>query len=451
MANYLVPELLRKKRDGGELTSDEIAFLVQGFSKGTIPDYQVSAWLMASFIRGLNVEETAVLTREMKNSGKHYDWAAMSANFKNARFADKHSSGGIGDKVSLILAPVAACLGLKVPMMSGRGLGHTGGTVDKLEAIPGFSLYLNEAQLVRLLDEVGVCMMAQSPEICPADRKLYHLRDVTGTVENTSLITASIVSKKWAEGVNTIVYDVKCGEAAFMSDLTAARGLAKSLYDVSKAAGMNALCCLTRMEEPLGSRIGHALEVEESLWILSNEYPSEEHRRLAASLKKLSLRLAAEMAALAGAYPSLDEALKAAEESIASGKAWKVFQRMAELQGAEAGWIDKLAKAPLHKDILSPQEGTLTSIASRRLGLAVIRMGGGRLKSEDKIDPAVGIEVLVRPGDAVRKGQPLLRLHLGKEGDGLFNELATELPAIFTFGAKPSFDPGELMIEKYPA
>lgn len=448
---FLVPDLIRKKRDGEALSPEEISFLVKGFSDGTIPDYQVSAWLMASYLKGLTKDETLRLTRAMRDSGHTFSWRETSANFKNAKFADKHSSGGVGDKVSLILAPVAACLGLKVPMMSGRGLGHTGGTVDKLESIDGFNMHPSVDQIVRLLDDVGVCMMAQAADLCPADRKLYHLRDVTATIDNVPLITASIVSKKWAEGAEAIVFDVKCGSAAFMNTPARAQALATSLVEASTGAGLKARAWITRMDEPLGSMVGHALEVKESLWILANEFPSARHKTLAGPLTELSLGLAAEMAVLAGARRTFDEALADAKAAIESKLALRVFQDMAKAQGARDGWFERLAQAEKRVALSAPRAGRITAIDSFGLAMAAVRLGGGRLTSDDKIDPAVGLEMVVRPGDDVAAGDALLYFHVRPTHDQLTRELASDTLRCFTFDGPDAVNPDRLLLGKVPA
>jgi len=406
-----VSEIIRKKRRGLPLSSEELGFLVQGFASGSIPDYQISAWLMASFLCGMDREETFVLTALMRNSGKTLDWRKLSSNFQNAHFADKHSTGGVGDKVSLILAPLAACLDLKVPMMSGRGLGHTGGTVDKLETISGFSMRLEEKRMIQCLEEVGICMMSQSADLCPADRKLYSLRDVTATVESIPLITASIVSKKWAEGIDAIVYDVKCGSAAFMQSLEEAENLSRSLVRTSTRAGLKALACITRMEEPLGSYVGNAMEVEESVWILKDEYPSELHKNVIKPLRALCIELSCEMALLAGTRKTMGEARADCEKALSSGKAYGVFEHMLKAQGAHADWFEKLPRAKHQLVFEAPQSGVVLEIFSRDLGVLGVKLGIGREKSEDAIDPAIGFEVLVRPGESVSKGTPLLKFH----------------------------------------
>ncbi|MEO5668002.1 MAG: thymidine phosphorylase [Bdellovibrionota bacterium] len=430
-----VAEIIRKKREGLPLNSEELGFLVTGFASGSIPDYQVSAWLMASFLCGMDREETFVLTTLMRNSGKTLDWRKLSSNFQNTRFADKHSTGGVGDKVSLILAPLAACLGLKVPMMSGRGLGHTGGTVDKLESIPGFSMRLDEKSMIRCLDEVGVCMMSQSSELCPADRKLYSLRDVTATIESVPLITASIVSKKWAEGIDAIVYDVKCGQAAFMSTLDKAEDLSRSLVRISKKAGLEALACVTRMEEPLGSYIGNAMEVEESVWILKNQYPSELHKRVIRPLRQLCIDLTSEMAVLAGTRDSMDKARADCETAITHGQAYAVFEKMLKAQGAHENWFEALPRAKHQIVYEAPSSGIVLEIFSRKLGVLGVKLGIGREKSEDKVDPAIGFEILVRPGDTVSKGAPLLKLH-AHSADAL-EKIREELDPVFLIENHP--------------
>ena len=441
---YIVSELIRRKRDGKSLSPEEIQFLVQGFTNGSIPDYQASAWLMASFIRGLDYAETVELTRGLKNSGRSFRWRDMSSALKHAKFADKHSSGGIGDKVSLVLAPVAAALGITVPMISGRGLGHTGGTVDKLESIPGFSLHISEAKMIQALEEAGCCMLAQMADLCPADGKLYQLRDVTGTVENLSLITASIVSKKWAEGVDAIVYDVKCGEAAFMHNIDEARNLAHSLVNISRLAGMKPLAVISRMDEPLGSMIGNALEVQESLWILTNQFPSENHRRLAEPLTQLTLDLVADMAVLCGLYPDFSSAQKAANQALRSGKAIEIFRRMAKIQGAKDNWETQLPKTTRGVTFESPAQGTLTQIHSRRFGLLGIQMGAGRAHATSPLTHSVGIEMHVRPGDVIEKGTPLLTLHLTNDQDSqkFLAEIQNDFDSIFTFNGVHVSTPG---------
>ncbi len=443
---FLVAELIRKKRDGAKLSPDEISFLVRGFSSGTIPDYQITAWLMAAFIRGLDLEETFQLTRQMKESGKSLDWRKISSNFSSDVFVDKHSTGGIGDKVSLILAPIAAALGLKVPMMSGRGLGHTGGTVDKLESIEGFTMYPSEALMVKCLDEVGLCMMAQAPELCPADRKLYSLRDVTATVENISLITASILSKKWAEGVDAIVFDVKSGSAAFMESEDDSRALASSLARTAKRAGLKASSIRTRMEEPLGAFVGNALEVQESYDILAGTFADPKKAALAQGLRDLSLGLSAEMLFLSGRTPSFESALEKAKGVLEKGEALKIFEKMILAQGGKPHWQSTLSKAPHRIPLLSPRAGHIQSIRSRGLGVAGLHIGMGRTRAEDKIDSAVGFEMNVSVGDTVKKGDVLLWAHLRHPDQ--FEIISKGLLESFNLSDQPTHSPPPLIIER---
>ncbi len=425
----IATDILRKKRDGKALDAEELAFMVEGFSRGEIPDYQTSAWLMATFLQGMTVEETVNLTRLMKNSGESLEWRGLSPEFKNAFFADKHSTGGVGDKVSLVLAPLAALLDLKVPMMSGRGLGHTGGTVDKLESIPGFSMYLDKPRLIQGLCEVGTIMMAQSPSLCPADRKLYALRDVTSTIESIPLITASIVSKKWAAGVESIVYDVKCGRGAFMKSVKDARGLAESLVRTSKGAGMKALACITRMDEPLGPRIGNALEVEECWWILAQDYPSKELRAIATPLERLCCELSAEMAVLAGSRSNFAQALEECFENLRNGRALKKFEELLQFQGAEDNWREQLPRISPSAVLLAPRAGYLASIDSLNFGRAGIHLKVGRQKAEDAVDPATGFEIQVSVGDRLEKGQPLVKIFARNDVE---KDLKEEILAAFS-------------------
>ncbi len=437
---YLVTELIRKKRDGGDLKREELEFLVQGISTGTIPDYQISAWLMASFIRGLSPRETIDLTTLVKNSGETLNWRELSTNFKNAHFADKHSTGGVGDKVSLVLAPLAVCLGMKVPMMSGRGLGHTGGTVDKLQSIPGFDIFPTKKRMTSCLEEVGICMMAQSEALCPADKKLYALRDVTSTIENISLITVSIVSKKWAEGVDSIVFDVKCGEAAFMQSLAEARALSESLVKTATGVGMKAHATITRMEEPLGSMVGNALEVRECVWILKNTYPSELHKNIARPLLRLCCELTARMAILSGLRTDLASTISECENFLKDGRAWSVFEKMCIAQG-----VAPSVAADLEKHLSKTNEtfvwkakkgGYISAIHSRELGLAGLEVGVGRKITTDTLTPDTGFELMVSKGAKVEAGQALLKAHLRNEKD--FFNISSFLEKTFEIHPTPT-------------
>lgn len=425
--NFLVPELIRKKRDGGEFSSDEIHFLVRGFSSGTIADYQISAWLMATYFKGLSADEIYALTEAMKNSGECLVWPKNS----ERPLADKHSTGGVGDKVSLILAPLATCLGMRVPMMSGRGLGFTGGTLDKLQSIPGFNIFCSHAEMLANLESVGALLMAQSANLVPADKKLYSLRDVTGTVEELGLITGSIVSKKWAAGVEHIVYDVKCGSGAFMPDLASATKLAQSLVRVSKLAKMNASALITRMEEPLGAFVGNSLEVLESYSILKNEFPTPQHRTMALSLSDLCCTLVAEMAVLSKTRSNFEAAKGECHRHIESGAALAAFEKLLRAQGASARWKEDLPRASKIMELKSPRSGTLARVNGRSLGILGLQMGVGRAKSEDKIDPSLGFEILARPGQRLAQGQTLGFLHTR---EGLPNlEIMASFELAFSF------------------
>jgi len=443
---FLVSELIRKKREGNVLEAEEIQFLIRGVSDGSIPDYQISAWLMAVFFKGMNEVETLTLTKAMKDSGNSLHWRNLDPSFKNAKFVDKHSTGGVGDKVSLILAPLCASMGLKVPMMSGRGLGFTGGTVDKLESISGFKMRLTQEEMTKALIESNIVMMSQSESLCPADRKLYALRDVTATVESLALITGSIVSKKWAAGVENIVYDVKCGNSAFMTTREKARALAESLVKVSKLAGMNASALITRMEEPLGAYIGNALEVRECVSILRNEFPTDHHEFLAAPLTRLCCRFAAEMSVLSGHSSTLDEAFEIALEKIRNGQAYAAFEKMLSSQGAVKNWEEKLPQARMSIPYRSPRGGFLHHIDSRKLGLVGILLKAGRDQSTDVIDPGTGIELFKGIGEEVDQGEICLIAHVQNEAQ--FKDIHELLSSCFQLEDHRAQAPEDLVLEK---
>lgn len=443
---YIVSELIRKKRDGHTLDASELKFLVQGFSDGSIPDYQVSSWLMAVFFRGMNDEETLILTREMKESGDSLQWRHRDPSFKDKKFADKHSTGGVGDKVSIILAPLAATFGLKVPMMSGRGLGFTGGTVDKLESIKGFNLQLSEQEMTDALVKSGVIMMSQSGRLCPADRKLYSLRDVTGTVESLPLITSSIVSKKWAAGVENIVYDVKCGSAAFMPEYAQAKALAQSLVRVSKLAGMNACALMTRMDEPLGAFVGNALEIRECVFILKNKFPADHHEYLASPLTHLTCCLVAEMLVLAGLYTDSKTAYADALKNIRNGSAYSAFEKMLEAQGAIAAWYEQLPDSRVKIPFKAKRDGYIQKIHSRNFGVAGISLKAGRQQSADIIDPTTGFELFKGVGQKVSKGEILCLVHLHDPEQ--FKQIEERLSATFEIVDHAVSAPPDLILEK---
>jgi pyrimidine-nucleoside phosphorylase/thymidine phosphorylase len=398
-------DVIRKKRDGGEMSSGEIESLVNAYTRGDIPDYQVSAWLMAVVLKGMTRAETAALTDAMLHSGEVLDLSSLPG-----RKVDKHSTGGVGDKTSLVLAPLAAAAGVAVPMISGRGLGHTGGTLDKLEAIPGFNVNLSVAQFRRVLETCGCAMIGQTAEIAPADRKLYALRDVTGTVESPYLICASIMSKKLAEGIDALVLDVKTGSGAFMKSDKDAGFLADLMVETGERMGKQVVALITDMDQPLGCMVGNALEVVEVLQVLRGEGPQD--------LRQLCLELAGWMLHLGGISDSVEAGKKRSEKLIASGKALERFRQMVELQGGDPRAIDDPEKLPQagHSTILSsPSSGYVASLQCEQVGTACVILGGGRERKEDSVDPAVGIVLHKKVGDAVSPGEPLATIYYNAE------------------------------------
>ncbi|MGB6546510.1 MAG: thymidine phosphorylase [Candidatus Acidiferrales bacterium] len=397
-----VVDLIRRKRDGAELLPEEIRNLIDDYTRGDIPDYQMAAWLMAAFLRGLNGAETAALTEAMLHSGQVLDFSDVAG-----RKVDKHSTGGVGDKTSLIIAPiVAAAGGVRVPMISGRGLGHTGGTLDKLEAIPGFSVNLSLAEFRRALEVVGCALIGQTAEIAPADKKMYALRDVTGTVESRSLICASIMSKKLAEGIDALVLDVKVGSGAFLKTEADATLLAELMVETGRRMGKQVVALLTDMDQPLGRMAGNAMEVRESIDVLSGAGPAD--------LRELCLVLAAWMLFLGQRVKSVEEGKSLAAEMVASGRAREKFREIVRQQGGDARVIDDpelLASAKHAVDVVAASDGFVGATQCEQLGVAVVVLGGGREKKEDSVDPAVGLVFHKKIGDAVRGGEPLCTLH----------------------------------------
>jgi pyrimidine-nucleoside phosphorylase/thymidine phosphorylase len=398
-------DVIRKKRDGGELSRNEIESLVNSYTRGDIPDYQMSAWLMAVVLRGMTRAETAALTDAMLRSGEVLDLSALPA-----KKVDKHSTGGVGDKTSLVLAPLAAAAGVMVPMISGRGLGHTGGTLDKLEAIPGFDVNLPVAQFRRVLETCGCAMIGQTAEIAPADRKLYALRDVTGTVESPYLICASIMSKKLAEGIDALVLDVKTGSGAFMKSEKDAVFLAELMVETGERMGKQMVALITDMDQPLGSMIDNALEVVEVVEVLRGEGPED--------LRQLCLELAGWMLHLGGVADTVAEGKKQSEKLIASGEALDKFRQMVALQGGDLRAIDDPKKLPQaqHTMILSsPKKGYLAALQCEQVGTACVILGGGRERKEDSVDPAVGIVLHKKVGDPVSSGEALATIYYNAE------------------------------------
>lgn len=400
-----VVDLIRRKRDSAELTREEIEQLIAAYTRGDVPDYQMSAWLMAVVLRGMSRQEIAALTEAMLHSGSVLDFSNLPG-----RKVDKHSTGGVGDKTSLVIAPIVAAGGLKVPMISGRGLGHTGGTLDKLESIPGFNVNLSLQDFRRVLETCGCALIGQTDEIAPADKKIYALRDVTGTVENPALICASIMSKKLAEGIDALVLDVKTGSGAFMKKIEDAANLADLLVETGKRMGKNVVALLTDMSQPLGRTAGNALEVAEAIEVLNGGGPAD--------LRELCLELAAWMFYLGERVSNVDEGKKLSADLIASGQAREKFRKIVELQGGDVRVIDdprRLARARQKLDVTSPVDGFVAETQCEQFGLACAVLGGGREKKEDTIDPAVGLQFHKRIGDAVKRGEPLCTLHYNAE------------------------------------
>lgn len=402
----LTANLLAKKRDGHELADDEIRFLIDGFCDGTVGDYQMSAFAMAVCLRGMSPRETATLTRAMLESGDVLprDVSLLRGASEQTPRVDKHSTGGLGDKVSLILAPLLAACGVHVPMVSGRGLGLTGGTLDKLETIPGFRTGLSEQESSRVLRDVGAFIISASERIAPADRRLYALRDVTGTVESIPLITASILSKKLSASLDALVMDVKVGGAAFMKTLDDAKTLAASLESVGEQAGLPTAVVISDMDQPLGRAIGNANEVNESVEILAGRHRDDSSLEL---VRDLTIRLCAELLVQVKVSDDLASASDRLDRALRDGSAMERFLQMVAAQGGRwDGELETVDAYPIHAD----QSGYVSRIDCTAIGSTVVAIGGGRRKLGDPIDPAVGVGIAVRIGDRVEKGQPLLEL-----------------------------------------
>jgi pyrimidine-nucleoside phosphorylase len=398
-------DLIQRKRDGEELTPEEIEFLVEGYTSGDIPDYQMSSFLMAVYFSGMSDREVSRLTECMLRSGDTVDLSAIPG-----VKVDKHSTGGVGDKTSFIVAPLAAAAGVVVPMMSGRALGHTGGTLDKLESIPGFRTNLTAPEFEKQLAELGLCFIGQTDRLAPADRKLYALRDVTATVESIPLISSSIMSKKLAEGVDALVLDVKVGSGAFMKKQVDARRLAQTMVGIGRRMDKKVQALITNMNQPLGYAVGNALEIMEASQTLQNAGPAD--------LTKLSLELAARMIFLGKKSETLDEARRIAEKHLVDGSGYKKLKQVVAAQGGNPQALDKfelLPNATGMREVSSPRGGYVTSIDAEDIGTASNMIGAGRDKKEDAIDPAVGIILEVKTGEKVDAGSVLCRLYYTKE------------------------------------
>ena len=411
--------LIELKRDGHALDSAQWEAFAGGVASGAVPDYQSAALLMAAFLRGMTLDETRALMEGMLHSGTVLDLAHLG----RARI-DKHSTGGVGDKVSLVLAPLIASLGVAVPMMSGRGLGHTGGTLDKLEAIPGFQTNLPLARVRAQLERLGCALIGQSGEIAPADRKLYALRDATGTVEAIPLIAASIMSKKLAEGLTGLVLDIKCGSGAFLPEIARGLELAQVMIGLGAAHQVPVTALVTAMDRPLGRACGNALEVEEAIHTLKGEGPPD--------LVEVTFALGAEMLILAGVARSHEAAVLAMEQAIRSGAAARKFEAIIEAQGGNPGVVEDPAALPQARDVeifAAPRAGVVARVEPRAVGRGIIALGGGRLTMEDLVDPTVGFVISAKPGDRVTQGEPLATV-FARDAEGILLGMAALREAI---------------------
>ncbi|HNR93991.1 MAG TPA: thymidine phosphorylase [Kiritimatiellia bacterium] len=399
----MVPQwIIEKKRDGEALSREEIEFFINGFTDGSIPDYQMAAMAMAIYLKGMTFDEVAVLTETMMNSGDIVDTSAIER-----PKVDKHSTGGIGDKVSLILAPLVACCGGGVPMISGRGLGITGGTLDKFEAIPGYRTDLSVEEFIGVVNKCGCSIIGQTGRLAPADKKLYALRDVTGTVPSIPLITASIMSKKMAAGLDALVLDVKWGKGAFMKTRENAKALALSMVEVGTRMGKGMAALITDMNQPLGRTAGNTVEIIETVKALSGEGAED--------LMIVTMALSAQMLTLTGLAPGENAAMLMLEEKIRSGEALEKFKEMVQLHGGDVSSLEDFRKLPTAKTIqpmLSPKNGYIAAVDAEKIGKAVLLLGAGRMKTTDTVDHAVGATDLLKIGEQVSKGDPLLTMHI---------------------------------------
>ena len=422
-------QLIRRKRDGETLSPSELTAFLEAFDAGDVADYQMAAFLMAVYFRGLDPEELDALVETIIDSGQRVRFHG------SGRRVDKHSTGGVGDTVSLILAPLVAALGVPVPMMSGRGLGHSGGTVDKLESIPGMRLDLSLEAFRDQVQELGLALISQTPEIAPLDGKLYALRDVTATVESVPLIASSIMSKKIAEGIDGLVLDVKAGNGSFMPEEDRALDLARAMIEVGAGQGLEVVALVTAMDRPLGRAIGNALEVAEAVDVLRGSGPSD--------LREVTVALAAEMLVLAETASDLEAAREQAEAALDDGRALDRFRRVVEAQGGDPAAIDdpgRLSAAPVRTSVPAERAGRVTAMDTRAIGEAAVALGAGRATLEEAIDPAVGFVMRVGPGEAVEEGRPLADVHAADRAAG--EEAADALRrALRIDDAAPAFRP----------
>ena len=418
-------DLIRRKRDGGELSAEEIHYIVSRYTEGAIPDYQVAALLMAIVLKQMTRAELAALTEAMLHSGSVLDFSDLPG-----RKVDKHSTGGVGDKTSLILAPIVAAAGLYVPMISGRGLGHTGGTLDKLESIPGFSVNLSLEDFRHVLATCGCGLIGQTAEIAPADKKLYALRDVTGTVESPYLICASIMSKKLAEGIDALVLDVKTGSGAFMKKIEDSIFLAELMVETGRRMGKKMVALITDMDQPLGNAVGNATEIAECIDVLHGGGPDD--------VRDVSYELAAWMFYLGERTKTVDEGRALAAEMVRTGVAAEKFRQIIELQGGDPKVMDDTGRLPKAKNSLevkTPADGYITSMMCEQIGTASVVLGGGREKKEDNVDPSVGLMVRKKVGDAVSTGEPVFTVYYNS--DARMPEALKLLESSFTIASAP--------------
>lgn len=433
----LPQEIIRTKRDGGALSAAEIGEIVSGIADGTLSEAQVAAFAMAVWFNGMEKDEIVSLTLAMRDSGEVLSWPG-----ETRAIADKHSTGGVGDNVSLMLAPIVAACGLAVPMISGRGLGHSGGTLDKLDSIPGYDTGPSEKVFRKVVAEAGCAIIGQTSELAPADRKLYAIRDVTATVDSVPLITASILSKKLAAGLQSLVLDVKVGNGAFMTSLEEAETLARSLVEVANEAGVKTTALLTDMDEPLADAAGNALEIAHCLAYLKGE-------KSGTRIDQVIIGIAAEMLVLSGVENDFDAAIAAAAKALDTGAALEHFARMVTLLGGPSDFVERpehyLPKAPVTLPVLAQSAGHLQACGTRDVGLAVVSLGGGRLRSTDKIDYRVGVSNIVPLGSKLEKGEPIAIIHASDETSA---EAARQsLLKSYRIGETP-FTPRDVIVSK---
>ena len=418
--------LIQRKRDGAELSEAEISELVLAYARDEVPDYQMAAFCMAAYFQGLSAVETHALTDAMVRSGETIDLSALGR-----KVVDKHSTGGVGDKASLVIGPIVAACGVPFAKMSGRGLGHTGGTLDKLESIPGFRIELDGEEFIRQVQEIGLAIIGQTADLVPADKKLYALRDVTATVDIIPLIASSIMSKKIAGGADAIVLDVKVGDGAFMKTLDEARELARTMVELGRLGGREVVCELTDMDQPLGRAVGNALEIAEALDTLEGQGPPD--------LTELVLGASAHLLALSDLDVDVNEGRRLAEGTVADGSARELYDRWVRAQGGDPR-REALPRAAVVQPVPAPASGHVQAIATTAVGLAALRLGAGRLRKEDAIDHAVGVICLAKRGDAVQVGEPLAEVHARDEESAI--RAVDEIAACYRIGeGKPERKP----------